>query len=48
MGLDRVLIQNRTLKFFAGAARRAEPDSMLILCVSVCVCLSVRELLLNY
>ena len=25
--------------FFAGATRRAGPDSMLILCLSVCVCI---------
>ena len=27
---------------FAGAARRAGPDSMLILCVCVCVCVYLR------
>ena len=27
---------------FAGAARRAGPDSMLILCLSVCLCVYLR------
>ena len=30
-------VSNFRMKVFAGAARRAGPDSMLILCLSVCV-----------
>ena len=30
------------VNIFAGAARRAGPDSMLILCLCICVCICVR------
>ena len=31
--------------FFAGAARRARPDSILILCLYICVCVCVSDII---